>query len=276
MAHANPADRYHLSGSAPERYEANMVPAIFEPFATGLVEFAGLLEGENVVDVACGTGIISRLAWPMLAPSGRLVGVDINPGMLEIARKTLSREGPEIQFKQGDVAAIPLADAEFDVAICQHGLQYFPDRLAALKEMRRILRESGRLVLSVWRPIEHNPGHSVVAGVLERRVSDAAGATRRAPFRLSDREEIRSLVTEAGFGDVEIRLDARVTRFASAEAMIRIMIAGTPLADAMAGTESNVLDAVIADVTDRLSDLHDDRGLALPMQAWVVTARRRG
>ncbi|MGA8262424.1 MAG: methyltransferase domain-containing protein [Arenicellales bacterium] len=266
------ANQYHLHGSAPEKYEANMVPALFEPFARGMLEFAGLREGERVVDVACGTGIVSRLAWPEIAPSGRLVSLDLNAGMLEIARKALEERAGSIEYEEGDAVSMPFSDDEFDVAICHHGLQYFPDRSAALKEMHRVLRDAGRLVVSVWRPVEHNPGHSVLADVLDRRVGEKAGATRRAPFRLSDREEIRDLVEGAGFTDVAVQLDARVARFPSAEAMIRIMMAGTPLAAAMQDADPGALETVVDEVTEALSVYEDDLGLALPMQAWIVTA----
>jgi hypothetical protein len=218
----NARNQYSLTGSAPEMYERNMVPAIFAPFAKGLLAFANILAGEHVLDVACGTGIVARLAWPQVAPSGRVVGVDVN---------------------------------------------------AALTEMHRMLRASGRLVLSVWRPIQYNPSHAVFANVLERHVSAAAGATRRAPFTLSNRDEIRALVAGAGFHEIVVRLDARVARFPAAEAMIRIMMAGTPLATAMAEADPAVLQTVIAKVTEGVAAYEDDQGLALPMQAWVVTAK---
>jgi SAM-dependent methyltransferase len=269
----NAHHQYSLTGSAPERYERNMVPAIFEPFAKGLLEFATLQAGEHVLDVACGTGVVARLAWPQVAPSGRVVGLDVNAAMLDIARSASAGEQAPIEWQEGDVASMPLADGAFDVTLCQHGLQYVPDRHAALTEMHRVLRASGRLVLSVWRPVEFNPGHAVFADVLERHVNEAAGATRRAPFTLSDRDEIRTLVAGADFHDIVVQLDVRVTRFPSAEAMVRIMMAGTPLAAAMAEADPAVLQTVIAEVTEGLSAYDDDQGLALPMQAWVVTAK---
>jgi hypothetical protein len=128
-------------------------------------------------------------------------------------------------------------------------------------------------VLSVLRPVEYNPGHAVFADVLERHVSPAAAATRRAPFTLSDRDEIRTLVAGADFRDVVVQLDVRVVRFTSAEAMVRIMMAGTPLATAMTESDPVVLKTVMAEVTTGLAAYDDDQGLALPMQAWVVTAK---
>jgi len=268
----NARDQYLLTGSAPERYEQNMVPAIFEPFAKGLLEVAQLNVGEQVLDVGCGTGIVARLAWSQVAPSGCVVGLDVNAAMLDVARSASARDQARIEWQEGDVASMPFPDGTFDVVLCQHGLQYVSDRHAALTEMHRVLPPSGRLVLSVWRPVQYNPGHAVFADVLERHVSEAAGKTRRAPFTLSDRDEIRNLVTCAQFHEVVMRLDVRVTRFPSAEAMIRIMMAGTPLAATMADADPAVLQTVIAEVTEGLSGYDDDQGIALPMQAWVVTA----
>jgi SAM-dependent methyltransferase len=262
---------YSLSGSAAERYERNMVGAIFAPFAGGLLEQATLCEGEQVLDAACGTGIVARLAWSQVAPSGRVLGLDVNHAMLEVARRIGDAE--RIEWREADAAAMPFAEGSFDVALCHHGLQYFQDRRSALAEMRRVLRPTGRLALSVWRPVAFNPGHAVFADVLERRVGAEAAATRRAPFKLCDRGEIRALLTGAGFRDVAVRLDARVARFPSAEAMIRIMMEGTPLGAAMGKADSSLLQSVIAETTQGLSEYEDDHGLALPMQAWVVTAK---
>jgi ubiquinone/menaquinone biosynthesis C-methylase UbiE len=269
----NAQHQYSLTGRVAEMYEQNMVPAIFARFAKGLLEFAQLHAGEHVLDVACGTGIVTRLAWPQVAPLGRVVGLDVNTAMLDVARRAAEATGMSIEWQEGDAASMPLADGAFDVVLCQLGLQYFAERHAALMEMHRVLRASGRLVLSVLRPIEYNPSHAVFADVLERHVSAAAAATRRAPFTLSDRDEIRALVAGAAFRDVLVQLDVRVVRFPSAEGMVRIMMAGTPLATAMAEADPAVLQTVIAEVTTGLAAYEDDQGLALPMQAWVVTAK---
>jgi len=269
----NAQHQYYLTGSVAEMYEQNMVPAIFARFANGLLEFAQLRASEHVLDVACGTGIVARLAWPQVAPSGRVVGLEVNAAMLDVARRAGERERTPIEWQEGDAASLPIADGTFDIVLCQHGLQYFSERHTALTEMHRVLRPPGRLVLSVLRPVQYNPSHAVFADILERHVSAAAAATRRAPFTLSDRDEIRALVAGAAFHDVVVQLDVRVVRFPSAEAMVRIMMAGTPLAVAMAEADPAVLQTVITEVTTGLSAYEDDQGLALPMQAWVVTAK---
>jgi len=270
---AHDLNQYTLSGSAAEMYERNMVPAIFEPFARDLLEFADLQKGESILDVACGTGIVARLAWPKVIPTGRVVGLDVNPGMLEVARNAARQSAADIEWTVGSVSEMSLNAGEFEVVLCQHGLQYFPDKPVALREMHRVLGDRGRLVLSVWRPISFNAGHSVFADVLQRRMSEEAAATRRAPFIFSDRNQLRTLVADAGFHDVVVSLTTRVARFVSAEAMVRIMIAGTPLGAAMNSDDPELLHTVINDVTTGLSEYVDDQGLAVPMQGWIATAR---
>ena len=266
------SNQYEISGSAAEIYHQYMVPAIFRPFAIDLIEFAELQSGERVLDVACGTGVVTRLASAKVGGSGKVIGLDSNPAMLEVARTIATENESAIEWIEAKASEITLLDAGVDVVICQHGLQYFPDRPAALSEMHRVLSQGGRLVLNIWRPVRYNPGHAVFAEVLEKRVSAEAAATRRAPFRLCERDELRGLVSNAGFHDILIRLTSRVTRFDSAEAMMRIMMAGTPLASAMKEGIDGTLTEVIHEVTKRLNEFTDDCGLALPMQAWVVTA----
>jgi ubiquinone/menaquinone biosynthesis C-methylase UbiE len=273
QTNASGENSYTLRGSAAEMYERNMVPAIFEPFARDLLEFANLKKGESVLDVACGTGIVARLAWPKVAPTGRVIGLDVNAGMLEVARFASRQEGLDINWAEGNVSEMPFDAGEFDVVLCQYGLQYFSDRSAALNEMRRVLKGRGRLVLNVLRSIRFNAGHLVFADVLQRRVSNEAAETRRAPFKLSDRNEIRTLIADAGFQDVVVSLSTRIARFGSAEAMVRIMIAGTPLGAAMKNNDPAVLQTVIDEVTAGLAEYVDDRGVAIPMQGWIVTAR---
>ena len=145
-------------GSAAEVYQRHMVPAIFGPWAEDLLGLAAPQAGERVLDVACGTGVVTRLAAQRVGSSGAVVGLDLNPGMLTVARTLTPPEGAQIEWREGNVTAIPLSDGAIDLVLCQQGLQFFPDRPGALREMRRVLRPSGRMALSVWRPMQHSPG----------------------------------------------------------------------------------------------------------------------
>ena len=152
---------WQLEGTAAEAYERYLVPAFFGPFADRLVELAAPRPADRALDVACGTGIVARRIAARVA---RAVGLDSNPGMLEVARTV----EPSIEWRAAEAGAMPLPDASFDLVLCQQGLQFFPDRAAALREMRRVLAPGGRLAVSAWRAAEHNPGWLRLAEALDR------------------------------------------------------------------------------------------------------------
>jgi ubiquinone/menaquinone biosynthesis C-methylase UbiE len=171
-----------LEESTAEAHERYLVPLLFAPGAEVLIELAALGPGERVLDVACGTGSVARRAAQRVGATGTVVGPDVSESMLKVARKASSEIRPAIEWRQGDARDIPFPDAAFDVVFCQQGLQFFPDRSAALREMHRVLVPNGRLTLSVLRSIEHNSGWALLAEVLERHVGPDAGAIMRSPF----------------------------------------------------------------------------------------------
>jgi ubiquinone/menaquinone biosynthesis C-methylase UbiE len=175
---ASQQERWQLKGNAPEVYERHLVPGIFGPWAPLVIEQAQLHSGQRVLDVACGTGVVARLAAPQVGPTGQVVGLDLNRGMLAVARSLPASKGAPVDWQEGDAGALPLEDAIFDVVFCQLGLQYFPNRAQAAREMRRVLKSSGSLVALVWRALFHSPGYATLTAALERYVSPAAGAGR--------------------------------------------------------------------------------------------------
>lgn len=138
----------------PELYERALVGPLFHPFAEVLLDRVALAPGDRVLDIGCGTGIVARLARTRLGGKGRVAGIDLSPQMLDVAR----RVAPDIEWREGNAGALPLKDGEtFDVVVCQQGLQFFPDKPAAAREMRRALAEGGRLVVATWLPLEDVP-----------------------------------------------------------------------------------------------------------------------
>jgi ubiquinone/menaquinone biosynthesis C-methylase UbiE len=136
-----------LSGSAPETYERYIIPAFMGEWAQDLVAVAAVRHGERVLDVACGTGVVARQAAAIAGTTSHIVGLDVNAGMLDMARRVPTPVGTTINWQEEDAAAIPFPDASFDVVLCQQGLQYFPDRKAAVNEMSRVLAPGGRAAL---------------------------------------------------------------------------------------------------------------------------------
>ena len=125
-------ERWQLTGSGPESYERYQVPSTFEPLARMFVAHVPLQRGQHVLDVACGTGIVVRHVAPVVGATGHIVGVDLNPAMLEVARQNAPPGGTQIEWREGDAADLPYSDEAFDVVLCQQGLQFFPDSGSAL------------------------------------------------------------------------------------------------------------------------------------------------
>jgi ubiquinone/menaquinone biosynthesis C-methylase UbiE len=257
------------AASPAEIYERHMVPAIFAPWVPALLELAALQPGERLLDVACGTGVVARHAVSQVAAKGRVVGLDINPTMLAMAR---ARE-PGVAWLQGNVVAMPFADHAFDVAVCQQGLQFFPDEGAALSEMHRVLVPGGLLALALWCEIESSPGHHALARGLAQHVGAAAAALMSAVFRLGAAETIRPLLEDARFSAVRIHREARVARFLSLEAFTRCVVVGSVLGRTGVQVADTALSAVIHEVEAALHPYVQADGLAFPMEAHLVVAQ---
>jgi SAM-dependent methyltransferase len=193
--------------------------------------------------------------------------------MLARARASSSAEGATVEWREGDAGALPFSAATFDAVFCQLGLQYFPDRQQAAREMYRVLRPSGRLVVLVWRAIAHSPGFAAIAAALERHISPAASAVMRAPFVFGDTtDELRELLTQAGFATVRVGADVRMVRFASPASLVRHQVAGSPLTPHVAAADDTVREALIRDVTAEMQSYVNDDGLAFPIEGHIGIA----
>ena len=208
---------WQLAGTGPESYERHNVIAFMQT-AQDLVTLAALRPGERVLDVACGTGVLARLAAKAVGSTGKVAGADLNEGMLGVAcTQAQQHEGAPIEWHACDAAALVLSDRAFDVALCQWGLEFFTDRPRGLREIARVLVPGGRLVLRVWRALDRQPFYVVLLNALERYLGAGAGAPIHAAFTLADPHELRTLVTGAGFARVHIRIATNLLRFPSLE-----------------------------------------------------------
>jgi ubiquinone/menaquinone biosynthesis C-methylase UbiE len=221
--------------------------------------------------VACGTGVVARLAAERVGSAGRVVGLDINAAMLSVARR-LAPVGGTVEWLEASALEIPLPDATFDAVLCQHGLQQFPDRLTALREMHRVLVPGGRLALCGWSRIEQSPGMAALAEALQRHVGAEAAANRRAPFALGDAIQLRALVEEAGFRDADVRTMVETARFPSPEALVAYQLAATPLST-LGALPEEAQRAVAQDVRAALQPYLHGGQLAVPMEAHLALAR---
>jgi ubiquinone/menaquinone biosynthesis C-methylase UbiE len=263
-------ERWQLEGSSAEAYERYAVASWSRPLAERLIALVAPRRGERVLDVACGTGVVARLAAEAVGGDGAVTGVDLNDGMLEVARA----RGEGIAWLQGDVEALPAPDASADVVTCQQGLQFFPRRDAALAEMHRVLAAGGRLALSVMRSIAHNAGWAALADALARHAGPEAEAMMRSPFPDWDAAELRELVTSAGFEDVRVLIVVAGARYPSPEELVRWEAAASPLAGPLGALGPGTRAALVDDVAAALADRVDDDGILLAQETHVVLARR--
>ena len=196
--HGRPSDE-----NPAEMYERYFVPAMFVPGAQVLLDRAGPQPGEHVLDVACGTGVVARHVAPKVGATGAVTALDINPAMLAVARSTSAIEGQAITWQEGSALALPFGDATFNLVLCQQGLQFFPDRVAAMREMRRVLQEGGRVAISVNQSLQNNPVYEALYHAIARHLGMSA-VDIASPFALGNADELHALFTAAGFEQVKV------------------------------------------------------------------------
>src|SRR5262245_59249593 len=177
-----------------EVYEAEFVPALFRPFSGVVAAAAGIAAGQRVLDVACGTGVLARTVAARVGADGSVCGLDANPEMLAVAR----RLDTTIEWIDGRAEALPLPDASIDAVVSQFGLMFFDDRVAALREMRRVLRPGGRLAVAVCDAVECSPGYGALAALLQDLFGERVAAAFRAPFAIGDAQLLATLARQAG------------------------------------------------------------------------------
>jgi SAM-dependent methyltransferase len=222
------------------------------------------------LDVACGTGLVARIAAECVGMQGRVMGLDILPAMLAVARAIPQGCGAQIQWQEGDAAALRFPDGTFDVVFCHQGLQFFSDRRAALGEIRRVLAPGGRVALAVWSRIERNPYFFFLAAAVERRVGTEAARQMRSSFALGDAHKLRSLVSGAGFGNAEVRTLVKPVRLPPVVDFVPRHLAGTSLAPVVAALDVATRTALSTDVAIGLQQYEDKNGLSLPFETHLV------
>jgi ubiquinone/menaquinone biosynthesis C-methylase UbiE len=264
---------WQVAGNAAQVYERELVPAVFGPWGPRVVELAALRRGLRVLDVACGTGLVARLAAEAVGADGHVTALDLNPAMLAFASELPAAEGAAIEWVKGDAQALPFAEASFDVVCCQLGLQFFPDREGAVGEMRRVLVPGGRAVVMVWREIDRAPGFAVLAAGLGRTIGADAETLMRAPFALSDAAELSRLLETAGLRDCAIPAESGNVRFASAAMFIRSYIGGSPLAGIVATAPEQAYEELVSEVEHDLDAYMEHDSLCFPIEAHLAVCR---
>jgi SAM-dependent methyltransferase len=266
-----------------QAYQSYFGPAIFEPLAERVLAVAPPAAGEHVIDVACGTGIVARRAAAPAGAGGRVVGIDINPAMIETARAIeLDGDGSApIEYRQGDGTALDESSGAYDLAYCHQGLQFFPDRPAGAGELRRVVRDGGRAVVAVWQGIDRHPLYAALADAEEPHLAALGVSLSRqeliAPFSLGDAGELCDLLNEAGFADVEVVTESIEARFPDADRFVeRLEYAYAAVVPAFAQDPAAFhayLERIAAETKDVVGEYRAGDEVVVPMHANIAVAR---
>jgi ubiquinone/menaquinone biosynthesis C-methylase UbiE len=264
-------EQWQLTMKAAELYERCPARYILGPWVPLLVETARLAAGERALDVACGTGVVARAAAARVGRGGRVVGVDLNPGMIMVAQSLPATDGASIEWLERSALDLGLDDASFDVVLCQQGLQFFPDKAVALREMCRVLADNGRLALSVW----NNVGlyNTAVTAALAQFVGSDVAARFNASRETPTADELRRLVAEAGFAEVAVGVSRINVHLPRIDEFVLEHLAATPVATAVAAAGAQARKQVGARVMEQLLSYADGDGITYPEETYVLTAR---
>lgn len=263
--------QWQLEGEAAELYERYPGRYILGPWAQGLVDLAGVTAGERVLDLACGTGAVARVAAERVGASGHVTGLDLNAGMIAVARSLPAPAGAAIAWIERSALDTGLPDASFDAVLCQQGLQFFPDKTSALREMRRVLVPGGRVAISVWRTT--GVYNTAVAKALDRHVSGDAASRFCASRKVPDDQQLIELAAAGGLRDAALHMQKRTVRLPSVDRFVLSHLAATPLAAELRAMSDAARAALGRDVARELSAYREGDGVAFPEEITVVTAR---
>jgi len=237
-------------------YEDLFVPALFDRWARVVAGAALFKPGDRVLDVACGTGALTRVAAEQVAPGGRVIGMDPNAGMLSVATQT----SPGIQWKEGQAEAIPFQDGAFDVVVSQFGLMFFSDPTKGVQEMIRVLAPGGRLVIAVWDAIEKSPIFAVVDEIYLRTLGESAREELRAPFLFGDYRSFLALLARSCPYPHEVATRQVLACFPSADSMVRADLEGW-MPQTQIGLEQGQIKSILQETKQALSPFTNPLGM---------------
>lgn len=261
-----------FSGSIPEFYDRLLVPLIFQPYAIDLAQRAARVQPQDLLETAAGTGVVTRALASRLPPHAKIVATDLNQPMIDHAAARQPRER-QITWRQANALELPFQDRSFDVVVCQFGAMFFPDKVAAYKEARRVLKSGGRFLFNVWDKITENEFADVVTNALTAIFpNDPPLFLARTPHGYHDTAKIRAEVTAAGFTGVSIETVVFMSRAGSPREVAVAYCQGTPLRNEIEARDASLLETATNVAADALARRFGKRPVEGRISAHVISA----
>lgn len=258
-----------FEGAVPARYDKYMGPIFFEPYAIELADRISRGNHQSVLEIACGTGRVTRHLRSALPTNAKLFATDINPGMIQVASKNLADKS--IRFQVADAQDLPFDENSFDAVVCQFGYMFVPEKMQAFKEAFRVLRRPGILLFNTWDSIENNPLSDTVSQLLQEHFPGTRAASfYNIPFSMYDRRQIEHLLKEAGFKNINIDLVTKTATAESAEQAAKALITGTPVYDFVMEIDPSAPDKLVEIATPEIVKRYGDQPSVSDMNALVV------
>jgi ubiquinone/menaquinone biosynthesis C-methylase UbiE len=261
-----------FSGSIPAAYDRYLGPLLFQPYAEDLAARLELKDDGSVLELACGTGVLTRVLRSRLPATVKLTATDLNEPMFRYAADKFT-QGETIEWLQADACSLPFDDRIFDAVVCQFGIMFVPDKALAVREAYRVLKPGGLFLFNVWDALEHNEltriAHETIAGYFEKDPP----AFYQVPFGYHDRGEIKRILEEAGFREVQIVVVEKISNAKRAEDAATGLVQGTPVAMEIARRDPSSLPMITKGVAAALTKRYGAANISAPMRAVIVQGR---
>ncbi|HMA96181.1 MAG TPA: class I SAM-dependent methyltransferase [Polyangiaceae bacterium] len=268
-----PLPRNLFTDDVAKSYDSTMVPIFFEPYAHDLAARVQALAPDAVLEVACGTGVVTRALASQLPATCAITATDLSEAM--VARAERVGTSRSVHWAQANVIALPYENASFDVVLCQFGVMFFPDRIAAYREIGRVLRPGGTFLFSTWNTIEHNAFDAVVVEALARRYPDEPVTfMSHVVHGYTSPLDIESDVQAAGFDTFQISSLDQVSLASSPEQAAIALCHGTPLRNEIEAREPGGLTLAVAAAADAIRQHFGNGTIEARMSALVIEASK--
>lgn len=262
-----------FAGSVPANYEQYLGPILFEPYALDMMKRLPKASLNNVLEIACGTGRVTKHLLNTLTENGKLVATDLNPDMIEVAKQKVADN--RIEWQVADALQLPFADNIFDAVICQYGVMFFPDKPKGFAEAYRVLKPGGIFLFNAWDNIEFNPAINILNNVLQEEFGEEApNFLKEGPYSFYDQEQIKLLLKDACFKKNELEVVKVASSFSSINDLAKGFLEGSPLFSYLQEKDKDKREVVSEKIRQQLISKYGENAGTVNLQAIVCKSEK--